>query len=110
MLTELDARVLLADLVTLVVGEEHVCRETALGHVGVCVDGQQERRKSVRNRRQSVQKDLPFFFLPSLVLRVPRVVVFSLGILLNVWGLLIYYNQFASVQVNPRRTNRSDRW
>lgn len=33
--TELDARVVLADLVTLLVGEEHVRRETALGHVGV---------------------------------------------------------------------------
>lgn len=34
-LTERDARVLLADLFPVVVGEEHVCRETALGRVGV---------------------------------------------------------------------------
>jgi hypothetical protein len=33
--TELDAGVVLADLVALVVGEEHVGRETALGLVGV---------------------------------------------------------------------------
>ena len=35
-LTEADARVLLADLVAVVVGEEHVGRETTLGGVGVC--------------------------------------------------------------------------
>ena len=35
-LTELDAGVVLADLLTLLVGEEHVCRETTLGRVGVC--------------------------------------------------------------------------
>lgn len=34
-LTELDARVLLANLVALVVGEEHVGGQTALRHVGV---------------------------------------------------------------------------
>jgi hypothetical protein len=35
-LTELDAGVLLADLVALLVGEEHVGGETTLGRVGVC--------------------------------------------------------------------------
>lgn len=35
-LTELDAGVVLTDLVTLVVGEEHVCGKTTLGRVGVC--------------------------------------------------------------------------
>jgi hypothetical protein len=35
-LTEADAGVLLADLVAVVVGEEHVGRETTLGGVGVC--------------------------------------------------------------------------
>lgn len=34
-LTELDARVLIADLITSVVGEEHVGRKTALWHVRV---------------------------------------------------------------------------
>jgi len=34
-LTERDARVLLADLFPIVIGEEHVCRETTLGRVGV---------------------------------------------------------------------------
>src|SRR5690242_6050519 len=34
--TELDARVLFADLIALLVGEEHVCRKTTLGRVGVC--------------------------------------------------------------------------
>jgi hypothetical protein len=34
-LTELDAGVVLADLVTLIVGEEHVCGQTTLGGVGV---------------------------------------------------------------------------
>ena len=36
-LTELDAGVLLADLVALLVREEHVSRETALGGVGICL-------------------------------------------------------------------------
>jgi hypothetical protein len=35
-LTELDTGVVLADLVTLLVGKEHVGRETTLGRVGVC--------------------------------------------------------------------------
>lgn len=35
-LTELDTRVLLTDLLTLLVREEHVGRETTLGRVGVC--------------------------------------------------------------------------
>lgn len=34
--TELDARVVFADLVTRVVGKEHVGRKTALGHVRIC--------------------------------------------------------------------------
>jgi hypothetical protein len=34
-LTELDTGVVLADLVTLLVGKEHVGRETTLGRVGV---------------------------------------------------------------------------
>lgn len=33
--TEADARVLIADVLTLLVGEEHVGRETALGRVGI---------------------------------------------------------------------------
>lgn len=33
--TEGDARVLLADLVTVVIGEEHVGRQATLGSVGV---------------------------------------------------------------------------
>lgn len=35
-LTELDAGVLLTDVLTLLVGEEHVGRETTLGCVRVC--------------------------------------------------------------------------
>jgi hypothetical protein len=35
-LTELDAGVVLANLLALVVGEEHVGGETALGSIGVC--------------------------------------------------------------------------
>jgi len=35
-LTELDTRVVLTDLVALLVGEEHVGGEAALGGVGVC--------------------------------------------------------------------------
>jgi hypothetical protein len=35
-LTEFDTGVVLADLVTLLVGKEHVGRETTLGRVGVC--------------------------------------------------------------------------
>jgi hypothetical protein len=34
-LTELDAGVVLTDLLALLVGEEHVCGKTTLGRVGV---------------------------------------------------------------------------
>lgn len=34
--TELDTRVVLTDLFTLLVGEKHVCGKTTLGRVGVC--------------------------------------------------------------------------
>jgi hypothetical protein len=34
-LTKLDSRVVLTDLLTLLVGEKHVCGKTTLGRVGV---------------------------------------------------------------------------
>jgi hypothetical protein len=46
--TELDAGVVLADLVALLVGEEHVGRETTLGLVGVWRQGQHEIKTTVR--------------------------------------------------------------
>lgn len=71
-LTEGDAGVLLANLVTVFVGEEHVSRETTLGRVGVCEWGQS------RDTRIETD-DIPFFLrVVGLVLRV----VFSLGILM----------------------------
>ena len=52
-LTERDARVLLADLFPVVVGEEHVCRETTLGRVGVWDKlARMTRMRKDRNRRK----------------------------------------------------------
>lgn len=80
-LTEGDAGVLLANLVAVVVGEEHVGRQSTLGRVGVCVDrvslgwfpGQKTRRS------RPLQIDLPFLrrwtLPPVAALRVD----FSLG-------------------------------
>jgi hypothetical protein len=77
-LTELDARVLLADLVALVVGKEHVGRKTTLGRVGVC-------RVSIWFGECG--KHSPFFFLPPAALAsalpLPRV-DFSLGMMVVV--------------------------
>ena len=75
-LTELDAGVLLADLVTLLVGEEHVGRETALGGVGVC------EVRIMAADRGTARDDSPFFFLPpvSLTAFLARV-LFSLGMM-----------------------------
>jgi len=77
-LTELDARVLLADLVTLVVGKEHVRRKTTLRCVGVC-------RVSIRFGE--CRQRSPFFFLPPAALAsalpLPRV-DFSLGMMVVV--------------------------
>jgi hypothetical protein len=39
-LTEADARVLDAHILTLLIGEEHVGRETTFGRVGILVGGQ----------------------------------------------------------------------
>lgn len=76
-LTERDTRVLLADLFPVVVGEEHVCRETTLGRVGVW----DELARMTGMRKDRIGEGyVPFFFLSTLGL-VLRVVVFSLGIL-----------------------------
>lgn len=83
--TELDARVLLADVVTLLVGEEHVGGETALGHVGVCAWSANDDGSTGKSRR-----DIPFFFLPPSALPpflAPRVVAFSFG-MIAVFGVL----------------------
>jgi hypothetical protein len=44
--TEGDARVLFTNILTLVIGEEHVGRKTTLGRVGVCVCKKRERVSS----------------------------------------------------------------
>ena len=54
--TELDAGVVLTDLVTLLVGEKHVCGKTTLGRVGFCWSQYQSLQMHVSG--------LPFFFLP----------------------------------------------
>jgi hypothetical protein len=77
-LTELDTGVVLADLLALLVGEEHVGRETTLGRVGIY----SEVSFKFRGSRMHVS-DLPFFFLPPsalVALPLPRV-TFSLGMM-----------------------------
>lgn len=64
-LTELDAGVLLTDVLTLLVGEEHVGRETTLGCVRVCKNGSAY-RSSKTTRRNAFKEwaiDIPFLAL-----------------------------------------------
>lgn len=72
-----------ANLVTVVVGEEHVGRKTALGLVGVWRRGQHEKNNTADRRDDDVKivKYIPFFLRPPSALepRLARVVVFSLG-------------------------------
>jgi hypothetical protein len=76
-LTELDAGVVLTDLLAGLVGEEHVGGKTTLGGVGVW------RCKSVTKRHHQVKLlNIPFFFLPPSFLAVLRVVALSLGMLI----------------------------
>lgn len=78
-LTELDTGVFLADLVALVVGEEHVGGKSTLGRVGVCL-------LSVLESLLEMHVSSPFFFLPAsalVVLPLPRV-DFSLGMMYGV--------------------------
>ena len=39
-LTKADARVFVANILTLLIGEEHVCGETTLWGIGICHGGQ----------------------------------------------------------------------
>lgn len=57
-LTELDAGVLLADLVALLVGEEHVGGETTLGRVGIC--------NMSTSAHDAVTRDLTLLLLASI--------------------------------------------
>jgi hypothetical protein len=72
--TEADARVLVTNVLTLLVGEEHVGRQTTLRRVGIF------KTKSAWSRRRHWQtvEDVPFFFFSVRAL-VARLVVFSLG-------------------------------
>lgn len=68
MLTELDAGVLLPHVLTLLVGEEHIGRETSLGGVGVldCVGWSAEsrtRRRGMQRRRVREGDNEPFLAL-----------------------------------------------
>lgn len=77
--TELDVGLLLADLVTVLVGEEHVGRQAALGRAGIFDSSQQQSRGG--QGEGEGDGDLPFFFLPeaSLAALVFRVVFASFG-------------------------------
>ena len=73
--TEGDAWVLVADVLTLLVGEEHVGRETTLWRVGVCEGGQHHcDRDNVEE-----EQDEPFFFFSVRLAVVALLVDFSLG-------------------------------
>ena len=75
--TKGNSRVLLPHIVALLIGEEHVGRQTTLGRIGVW------RMSARENVIRSTEMNLPFFFLPpsaAPLALVLRVVVFSLGI------------------------------
>lgn len=75
--TERDTRVLLTDILTIVVGEEHVCGQTALGRIGICEMDQSGEREG----RVGIM--LPFFLLPPVsALALDLRVAFSLGIVM----------------------------
>jgi hypothetical protein len=57
--TELDAWVVLSDLVAVIVGEEHVGRKSTLWRIGICGVLKLDWRKEISC------KPLPFFLLPS---------------------------------------------
>lgn len=74
----------LANLVTVVVGEEHVGRKTALGLVGVWRRSQHKKNNTAGRRDDDDENNVkytPFFLRPPSALepRLARVVVFSLG-------------------------------
>lgn len=75
--TKADSGVLLPHVVTLLVGEEHVGRQTTLWCIGVW-----QRLVSDGLKRRSLGGDEPFFFLPPSVAALALVlrVAFSLGI------------------------------
>jgi len=73
-LTEADTGILLTDILTLLIGKEHVGREATLGRVRICG------RKSARLDGSYVHADdIPFFFFSTLALGV-RLGLVSLGI------------------------------
>jgi hypothetical protein len=57
--TELDAWIVLTDLIAIVVGEKHVCRETTLWRIGVY------KVLKLDWMKEASCKPLPFFLLPS---------------------------------------------
>jgi len=76
MRTEADAWVFLTDILTLLIGKEHVCREAALGSVGV-YDGQLRCAEEIWCVHQ------PFFFLsPRVLLALEVALAVALGILM----------------------------
>jgi hypothetical protein len=77
MRTEADAWVFLANSITLIVGEEHVGRETTLGRVGVC-GGQLKCAEQIWCVHE------PFFFLSPLVLLALVLLAAALGILMMI--------------------------
>jgi len=83
--TELDTGVVLTNLLTLLVGEEHVRGKTTLGRVGVCWSQYPSLQMHV--------SCLPFFFLPpsALDLGAALRVVFSLGMVVVEWCIWLWF-------------------
>jgi hypothetical protein len=74
--TEADTRVLVTNILTLLVGEEHIGREATLGRVRIF------KTESAWSRQLHwhILEDEPFFFFSVRAL-VARLVVFSFGIM-----------------------------
>ena len=80
--TESDTRVLLANILTLLIGEEHVGRQATLGCIGVWLS-------QLQIEDAQVDRDnIPFFFFPPSFLAAGAaarfLVVESLGMMMDV--------------------------
>jgi len=82
--TEADARVLFTNILTLVVGEEHVGRKTTLGCVGVCERERGIVSSKVLSQVLKGEMTIPFFFFST-----PRVLVLVVALALDLGMALV---------------------
>lgn len=91
--TECDTWVLVANVLSLLVGKEHVCRQTTLGRVRIY-----EQCQRMRDNGGGIGLNIPFFFFSVRAL-VARFAVFSLGILRSVEASVGFQLMSATAQI-----------